>query len=50
MTVRNRKNDVQVNKILRGLDLAYNKLLADKKAKNGELVVLRNNQIVTIRP
>ena len=37
-------------KILKGLELAYEKLLAEKKAKNGELVVLRDNKIVTIKP
>ena len=37
-------------KILKGLELTYEKLLAEKRAKNGELVVLRDNKIVTIRP
>ena len=37
-------------KILKGLELTYEKLLAEKKAKNGELVILRDNQIVTIKP
>jgi hypothetical protein len=38
------------NKILKGLDIAYEKLLADTKAKNGELIVLRDNKIVAIKP
>ena len=50
MTMKDRESNVRVNKILNGLDLAYKRLLADKKAKNGELVVLRNNKIVTIKP
>ena len=36
--------------ILKGLDLSYEKLLAEKRAKNEELVILRNNKIVTIKP
>jgi len=38
------------SKILKGLELTYEKLLADKRAKNGEIVVLRDNEIVTIKP
>ena len=37
-------------KIQRGLELTYEKLLAEKKANNGELVILRGNEIVMIRP
>ncbi|MDR0799857.1 MAG: hypothetical protein LBN18_08880 [Dysgonamonadaceae bacterium] len=43
------KNDIK-HKILKGLELTYEKLLAEKRAKNSELVVLRDNQIVTIKP
>ncbi|MEQ1554736.1 MAG: hypothetical protein ABL929_11185 [Ferruginibacter sp.] len=38
------------NKILKGLEKVYEKLLDFKKAKNSELVVLRDNKIVKIRP
>jgi len=38
------------NKILKGLDLAYIRLLEEKRAKNSELVILRDNKIVTIKP
>ena len=38
------------NKIQRGLDLSYERLLAEKRAKNEEIVVLRDNKIVTIKP
>jgi hypothetical protein len=38
------------NKILKGLEKAYEKLLEFKKTKNSELVVLRNNKIVKIKP
>ncbi|WP_395627553.1 hypothetical protein [Daejeonella sp.] len=37
-------------KILKGLEIAYEKLLAFKKMTNSELVVLRNNEIVRIKP
>lgn len=38
------------NKILKGLEKAYEKLLEFKKTKNSELVVLRDNKIVKIKP
>ena len=38
------------DKILRGLDLSYQRLIADKRAKNAEIVVMRDNKIVTIKP
>ena len=47
---RERESNVHVNKILKGLELAYERLLIEKRAKNSELVVLRNNEIVTIKP
>jgi hypothetical protein len=50
MTIKERESNVRVNKILKGLELAYEKLLAEKKAKNSELVILRDNKIVTIKP
>jgi predicted nuclease of restriction endonuclease-like RecB superfamily len=38
------------NKILKGLEKVYERLLEFKKAKNSELVVLRNKKIVKIKP
>ncbi len=38
------------NKILKGLEKVYEKLLEFKKSKNSELVVLRNIKIVKIKP
>jgi hypothetical protein len=38
------------NKILKGLEKVYTKLLEYKKSKNSELVVLRDNKIVKIKP
>jgi len=38
------------NKIIKGLEKVYEKLLEFKKAKNRELVVLREHKIVKIKP
>ena len=38
------------NKILAGLEKAYEKLLEFKKLKNTELVIMQNNKIVKIKP
>ncbi|SIS92163.1 hypothetical protein SAMN05421796_106109 [Chryseobacterium piscicola] len=38
------------NKILKGLEKTYEKLLEFKKTKKSELVVLRDNNIVKIKP
>jgi len=38
------------NKILKGLEKVYEKLLEFKKTKNSELVVMRDNKIVRIKP
>lgn len=38
------------NKVLYGLKKTYEKLLADTKLQNAELVVLRDNEIVRIKP
>ena len=38
------------NKILKGLEKAYEKLIEFKKQKNSDLVIIRNNKIVKIKP
>ncbi len=38
------------DKILVGLEKTYEKLIAFKKQNNSELVVIRNNKIVRIKP
>ncbi len=38
------------NKILKGLEKVYEKLLEFKRMQNSELVVLRDNKIVKIKP
>lgn len=38
------------DKILKGLEKVYEKLIEFKKSKNSELVVIRGNKIVRIKP
>ena len=40
----------KTEKILKGLEKAYEELLKFKKYKNTELVVMRDNKIVKIKP
>jgi hypothetical protein len=44
------KHIEEKNKILKGLEKVYEKLLEFKKIKNSELVILRDNKIVKIKP
>ncbi len=44
------KHVEEKNKILKGLEKVYEKLLVFKKEKNSELVVLRDKKIVKINP
>lgn len=37
------------NKILKGLEKAYEKMIAFKKEKNSELVIIQDNKIVKIK-
>ena len=50
MTDKAKESNERTNKILKGLELSYEKLLAEKREKNGEIVILRDNKIVTIKP
>ena len=50
MTTKDMESNERVNKIQKGLELTYEKLLAEKRAKNSELVVLRDDKIVMIKP
>ena len=38
------------DKILKGLEISYEKMIAFKKYKNSVLVVMRDNKIVKIKP
>jgi hypothetical protein len=49
MTIKEFQED-EKNKILKGLEIAYQKLLEYKKAKNSELVILKDNKIVKVKP
>lgn len=44
------KHIEEKNKILKGLEKVYEKLLEFKKMKNSDLVILRDNKIVKIKP
>lgn len=46
----NEKHIEEKNKILKGLEKVYEKLLEFKKMTNSELVILRDNKIVKIKP
>jgi hypothetical protein len=50
MTIKEIESCERVNKIQKGLELAYENMLAEKKAKNQEIVILRDNKIVTVKP
>ena len=43
------KNE-RTTKILQGLEKAYERMLKFKKEKNSEIVVIRENKIVRIKP
>jgi hypothetical protein len=44
------KQQEEKKKILKGLEKVYEKLIEFKRAKNSELVILRDNKIVRIKP
>lgn len=45
------ENQIEMkDKILVGLKIAYGRLLEFKKMKNLELVIIRNNKIMKIKP
>jgi len=50
MTIKDKESNERVNKIQKGLELTFAKLLEEKKAKNSELIILRDNKIVAVKP
>ena len=44
------KRSAQQEKILLGMELVYERLIQFKKSVNSELVVMKDNQIVRIKP
>jgi hypothetical protein len=49
MTKAEKQNELY-NKILIGLEKVYEKLIEFKKQKNTELVIMKDNKIVRIKP
>jgi len=46
------KNNTNIirEKILKGLELTHKKLIREKKARNQEIVISRNGEIIRIKP
>jgi hypothetical protein len=44
------KHIEEKNKILKGLEKVYEKLIEFKRMKNSELVILSDNKIIKIKP
>ena len=47
---KHKKISEQQVKILEGMDKVYEKLIAFKKRMNSDLVVIKNNKVVHIKP
>lgn len=45
-----KQNELRKMKIIKGLEIAYEKMLEFKRQKNSKLVVIRDNKIVRINP
>jgi len=43
-------NEELIEKIIYGLEISHKKMIADKRRNNEELVILRDNKIVRIKP
>ncbi len=48
--MKNYKRNAEITKILAGMDKVYENLIEFKKQKNSELVVLKGDKIVRIKP
>ena len=44
-----KENEELIEKIMRGLDLTYKKLIESKKRNNEELVIFKDNQIIKVK-
>jgi len=44
------KKDILEDKLLKGLDLAYERMITEKHKNNQKIVVRREGKIVTINP
>ncbi len=48
-----KKTDNQINdkeKIIKGLEKAYQKMIAYKKSIGGEIAIIKDNEIVVVKP
>ncbi|MDO4881268.1 MAG: hypothetical protein Q3983_08305 [Capnocytophaga sp.] len=50
MSKKDNKKDTLKEKLLKGLDLAYERMIAEKRKNNQQIVVRREGKIVTINP
>ena len=50
MKKKEAKKDILEEKLLKGLDLAYERMIAEKRKNNQKIVVRREGKIVTIIP
>ncbi|MDR1593694.1 MAG: hypothetical protein LBS43_04305 [Prevotellaceae bacterium] len=44
------ESDAIMNKILTGLEISYRKLLDYKKRNNQELVIMKDDKIISVKP
>lgn len=49
MSALERQNEI-FEKIIKGMDRVYEKLIAYKKQKNSELVIMQKGEIIRIKP
>mgnify|MGYP006431066185 CR=1 FL=1 len=45
-----KENNEFRDKVLKGLDLSYQRLLENKRKNNGELVIIKDGKIVKVKP
>ena len=50
ITMKKHKRTLNQTKILEGMDKVYEKLIEFKKKMNSELIILKDNQIVRLKP
>lgn len=48
--MKNYKKTANQEKIIKGLEQSYEKLLESKRKTNSEIVILKDNKIVRIKP
>lgn len=48
--MKKNNENILFDKIIVGLDLAYEKMLAFKKQKNSEIIIWRDDKIVRLKP